>query len=223
MKAVSPQKTAPPVCVEDSFSLTVTDTQTAARNFVDCTESNDEEEGDEEEEEEKTTEVKGSDNPPKWEDFFTAGTLPDSQNSLSSQLQSCCSNLSPAPSKLTGSLTPDLFSDEEEEIPNDDFSLTLSTSLSNHSSQNQDSSSYLPDTLILQSEQRGRDQGDSRTSTIPQEIQAELEELSQVSSDFDVPCTPESKVPQPEELTQLYRKLASGEEVVVRTGSQGAK
>ncbi|KAF1372185.1 hypothetical protein PFLUV_G00262550 [Perca fluviatilis] len=252
VKAQSPQKTAAPVSVEESFPLTVADAQPVARNYVDCTESNDEEEdeGGEEEENEgkedtkltkeevnrtiKGTEKKvievegsGSSNPPKWEDFFTTETLTDSQNSLTSQLQSCCSVPSSSPSKTTGSQTPDLFSDEEE-TP-DNFSLTLSASLSNHSSQNQDS--YLPDTLILQTEQRGREQGDSRTNTVSlekesnsQNIQSELEELSesQASSDFDIPCTPESKIPQTDELSQLYRKLASGDEVVIRKGSQGS-
>ncbi|XP_068443019.1 protein artemis [Clinocottus analis] len=214
---------SPPMTVSmvESFPLTVTDAQPATRNFVDCSESNDEEEDDQEEEEEgeetgkKVIDVEGSGSSalPKWEDFFTAETLTDSQNSLNSQLQSCCSAPSPAPSKMTGSQSPDLFGDEEEE----NFSLTLSASLSNHSSQNLDS--CLPDTLILRPEPGGRDQGDSRTNSVPR---AEPEELSgsQASSDFDVPCTPESKAPQPDELSQLYRKLASGEEVGVGKGSQ---
>ncbi|TDG96539.1 hypothetical protein EPR50_G00229910 [Perca flavescens] len=222
VKAPSPQKTAAPVSVEESFPLTVAGAQPVARNYVDCTETI-------KGTEKKVIEVEGSgsSNPPKWQDFFTTETLTDSQNSLTSQLQSCCSVPSSSPSKTTGSQTPDLFSDEEE-TP-DNFSLTLSASLSNHSSQNQDS--YLPDTLILQTEQRGREQGDLRTNTISlekeingQNIQSELEELSesQASSDFDIPCTPESKIPQTDELSQLYRKLASGDEVVIRKGSQGS-
>nr|XP_033470277.1 protein artemis isoform X2 [Epinephelus lanceolatus] len=246
VKDQSSQETAPPVSAVESLPLTVTDTQPVTGNYMDCTESNDEEEGEQEGENEgeedktltmeeakgtikdtenKSTDVEGSgsSNPPKWEDFFTTETLTDSQNSLNSQSQSCCSISSPSPSKLTDSQTPDLFSDEEETPEN--FSLTLSASLSNHSSQNQES--YLPDTLILQPEQEGREQGDKRTNTVSQEKersgQLEQEELSesQVSSDFDIPCTPESKVPQPDELSQLYRKLASGEEVVIRKASQG--
>uniref|UniRef100_A0A8C3G2E0 Protein artemis n=1 Tax=Cyclopterus lumpus TaxID=8103 RepID=A0A8C3G2E0_CYCLU len=131
-------------------------------------------------------------------------------NSLNSQSQSCCSAPSPASSKMAGSQSPDLFGDDDDE----DFSLTLSASLSTHSSQNLDS--CLPDTLILQPEQRGRDRGDSRTNSAPRVSegsgQSELSG-SQSSSDFDVPCTPESKAPPPAELSQLYRKLASGEEV----------
>ncbi|XP_019132384.2 protein artemis isoform X2 [Larimichthys crocea] len=249
VKAPSPQKTALPL--EESLPLTVTDTQPGARNYVDCTESNDEEEDEgetkEEEEdegkedaelmkEEETTtkeEVNGvmkegecnkETNPPKWEDFFTTETLTDSQNSLNSQLQSCCSVPSPSLSRMTGSQTPELFS-EEEETPADDgnFSLTLSASLSNHSSQNLDS--YLPDTLILHPEQGVHEQGDLKTNDMSQEnasdvqkVHLEPEELSesQVSSDFDIPSTPESKMPRPDELSQLYRKLAAGEEVVTR-------
>ncbi|KAI4803202.1 hypothetical protein KUCAC02_006758 [Chaenocephalus aceratus] len=226
------QEAAPPVSAEESFPLTVTDTQSVSRNYADCTESNGEEEDEEEEEEdnkekednnlcqgevEKTIEeaekieVAGSSHPPKWEDFFTTETLPDSQNSLSSQLQSCCSVPSPSPSKMTGSQTPELFS-EEEEAPDDyeNLSLTLSASLSNHSSQNQD-------TLIRRPEQHE----DCRINTQEKESKAELSE-SQASSDFDIPCTPESKTPHPDELSQLYRKLASGEEVVIRKGSQGS-
>ncbi len=292
VKAQSPQKTAPPVCVEESFPLTVTDTQPVARNYVDCTESNDEEEEEEDQQEEeekvengdtkltkeeeegkgdtklmkeekegkgdtklmkeeeegkgntklmkkevngtikesemsqenKKKEIKveahSSSNPPKWEDFFTTESLTDSQNSLNSQ-QSCCSVPSLTPSKMTSSQTPELFSeDEEEETPanEENFSLTLSASLSNHSSQNQDTE--IPDTWILQPEH-----GDVSTNPLSQEkesndqiVQSEQEELSesQVSSDFDIPCTPESKKPQPEELSQLYRKLAAGEDTVFR-------
>lgn len=262
VNAENAQKTAPPVSVDESLSVTVTDSQPVAGNFVDCTESNDEEEEEEEEVKEEgkgdaklkeeevndamkeserskgtekmEVEVEGSSNPPKWQDFFTTETLPDSQNSinslnslnsLKSQSQSCCSAPSTSPSRMTDSQTPELFS-EEEETPNNDenFSLTLSASLSNHSSQNLDS--YLPDTLILQPEQAGREQGDSRTNNVSQEkeskdqnVQSELEEFSQesrVSSDFEIPCTPESKKPREDELSQLYRKLAAGEDVVIR-------
>ncbi|KAM7378476.1 hypothetical protein PAMA_013401 [Pampus argenteus] len=255
VKAESPLTTA---SVAESLPLMVTDSQPVARNYVDCTESNDEEEDDDDEEEEgqgdtkqtkeevntkindseknkepekNKTEVEGcvSSNPPKWEDFFTTEMLTDSQNSINSQSHSCCSVASPSLSRMTGSQTPDLFSDEDETTnTSENFNLTLSASLSNHSSQNQDS--YLSDTLILQPELRGREQGDLGTNTMSQEmqsdsqnVQSEPEELpdSQVSSDFDIPCTPESKVPRPDELLQVYRKLGSGEEVVIRKGSQG--
>ncbi|CAJ1054542.1 protein artemis [Xyrichtys novacula] len=249
-KAQSPQKTAPPVLLEESLPLSVT--QAAAGNFVDCTESNGEEEDEEDQQEEdegagdntvimteengagkenemkEVTEIKelkagqGSTDLPKWEDFFTSEPLPDSQSSLNSQLQSCSSVPSSTPSRLTGSQTPELFS-EEDETPNNDenFSLTLSASLSNHSSQNLDT--YFPDTLILRPEQEKEGEGDVETKALEDmdndlNIQSEPEELtgSQTSSDFDIPCTPESKTPQPEELMLLYRKLASGEDLVIK-------
>ncbi|MEQ2207191.1 hypothetical protein XENOCAPTIV_008541 [Xenoophorus captivus] len=131
--------------------------------------------------------------------------LSDSQNS---QSHSCCSVAATTPSRETGSQTPDLFSDEDQTPDNvETFSLTLSASLSNHSSQN------LEDTLILHPQTQN-----TKTDC----VQSELEELpaSQASSDFDIPSTPESKVPQPDDLLQLYRKLASGEEVVIRGGGQ---
>lgn len=240
VKVQSPENTAPPVFSEESLPLVVTDSQPAASNYVDCTESNDEEEEEEEEidgrgdtklmkergvakeSEKNESEGNSSSNPPKWEDFFTTETLPDSQSSLNSQ--SCCSIPSSSLSRMTGSQTPELFSDEEE-TPNDDqtFSLTLSASLSNHSSQNQDSD--VADTLILRPEKVVLEQGDLRTGTVSQEkrsndqdVQPGLEELSdsQASSDFDIPATPDSKMPRPDELLQLYRKLAAGEDVIVR-------
>lgn len=189
------------MCVEESLPLTITDAQPATHNYVDCTESNGEEE--EEEEEQQSDEEKVgagqpediSSQPPRWEDFFTTETLTDSQNSLRSQPQSCCS-------EMTGSQTPDLFSDEE--TAPDGFSLTLSGSQSNHSSQNMDS--CLPDTLIIQPELDGQKQREEGDDGI---IQSE----SQQSSDFDIPCTPESKMPRPDELSELYRKLAAGEDI----------
>ncbi|XP_030006763.1 protein artemis [Sphaeramia orbicularis] len=233
----SPQKTALPDPAEESLQPTVTESQTVSHNYLDCTESNDEEEGEEEEEEEeeegqgdmnvknevimeaveKSENKCPSSNPPKWQDFFTTEMLSDSQNS---QSQSCCSAQSTSPSRMTGSQTPELFSDEEESTDiNENFSLTLSASLSNHSSQNQDSS--LPDTLILHPEQRGQEKEDMKEENDQPEMEKELSE-SQVSSDFDVPCTPESQMPRPDELAQLYRKLASGEDAVIRKESQGS-
>ncbi|XP_028252327.1 protein artemis isoform X2 [Parambassis ranga] len=203
---------APPVSVEESLPLPVADSSSLGQNYFDCTESNGEDEDGEEEDEKgkgdtkQTTEEDGKENPspqaPKWEDFFTTEMLPDSQNSHS---HSCCSVTS---ASRTSSQTPELFGEEDD--VNDTFSLTLSASLSNHSSQNMDS--CLPDTVILQPEQSHPQRKEGGSGT-PQPGVEEMPE-SQVSSDFDIPCTPESKAPQSDELTQLYRKLASGEEVI---------
>ncbi|KAM4712293.1 protein artemis [Anableps anableps] len=193
------ERTAPPVAM--SLPLPVSDATSVGQNYFDCTESNGEDDDDEEEEEGKgdVRKAEGGDDAPKWEDFFSTEPLSDSQNS---QSHSCCSAAapSPSPSRETGSQTPDLFSDEDQTPDNlEPFSLTLS----NHSSQS------LDDTLILQN---AKTEG----------VQSELEELpaSQASSDFDISSTPESRAPQPDELLPLYRKLASGEEVVIRGGGQ---
>lgn len=218
-------------------SLMIRESQPVRCDFVDCTESNDEEEeeevgkedkGDERNESKDTKtnelEVNGSSHPPKWEDFFTTGSLPDSQNSLTSR---SCSVPSPALSRVTGSQTPELFSDGDEEestVREEDFSLTLSASLSSHSSQNQDS--QLADTLILPQGNAGSEQGISRNSAAsqkvtPEQTEPEVQSESQASSDFDIPSTPESKKPRSDELLLLYRKLAAGEETLLRkTSSQ---
>uniref|UniRef100_A0A3P9IWY6 Protein artemis n=1 Tax=Oryzias latipes TaxID=8090 RepID=A0A3P9IWY6_ORYLA len=203
-----PEGTAPPASA--ALPLTVDSTPSVPQNYFDCTESNGEDDDEEEEgkgdaKTEQESEQGGPSETPRWEDFFSAGTLTDSQNSQSGP---CCSATSPSPSEATGSQTPELFSDGEE-APNKDFNLTLSASTSAHSSQNLDS--LLPDTVILRPEQ-----ADAHHSVADQSEQAEL---SQASSDFDIPSTPESKAPQPEELSQLYKKLASAEEVVVGKGS----
>ncbi|XP_015239409.1 PREDICTED: protein artemis-like [Cyprinodon variegatus] len=198
------ERTAPPVAM--SLPLLVSDTTSATQNYFDCTESNGEDDDEEEEEEGKGDQRKaeGGKDAPKWEDFFTAEQLSDSQNS---QSHSCCSAAATSPSRGTGSQTPDLFSDEDRTPENlETFSLTLSTSLSNHSSQN------LDDTLILHPQ---------TPNTKTDAVQSEPEDLpmSQASSDFDIPSTPESKAPRPDDLRALYMKLASGEELVIRGGS----
>lgn len=214
----------------EPLPLTVTDSQPLKYNYVDCTESNDDEEEEEEnggkedmmEQSDKSKESKkneseeNSHDPPKWEDFFTTETLPDSQNSLTSR---SCSVPSPSLSRVTGSQTPELFSGEEDESPinDDNFSLTLSASLSNHSSQNQESE--LVDTLILRHGNTGSEQGSPRGSAPLQKVnndnvqtEEEAQSESQASSDFDIPSTPESKKPRADELLLLYGKLAAGDE-----------
>ncbi|CAL8242440.1 unnamed protein product [Merluccius merluccius] len=165
---------------------------------------------------------------PKWDDFFTADVLPDSQSSLNSLAQSCCSALSTSPSRVTGSQTPELFSDVEsadEAFDGDGrraaIPLMRPKSPSNPIGLSRGPS--LPDTVILLSKQEEeggaevppstnggprRERGDSRSLQT-----GELEDLpdSQTSSDFDIPCTPESQAPKQDELLRLYRTLASGE------------
>jgi len=221
----------------------------AALHFVDCTESNGEEDGDEEEEEEvemgdegataKATStadremgiaeaqggIGGTETRPKWDDFFHADALalPDSQGSLASLPRSGCSARTSSPSMMTGSQTPELFSDPEsadeafggpDKPPSDPGGLGRGPTL--------------PDTLILRSSEQQQQQQEeeeggakvpSSTNGGPRregggDCQENLPD-SQTSSDFDIPCTPESQAPKAEELSRLYRTLASGEEVAV--------
>ncbi|XP_055018193.1 protein artemis isoform X2 [Boleophthalmus pectinirostris] len=199
----------------------VTEDKLLSHNYLDCTESNSEEEGDEEEEEdvgkgdmslvmeevkleEKKDQISSHD-PPKWEDFYTSSLLTDSQLS---QSQSGCSSST----RLSDSQTPELFSDETDEEQTSDSSESqesLSASMSNHSSQNQNST--VSDTVILQPGQSHLIFTETET-----EIHRDSMDLpdSQTSSDFDIPCTPDSKIPGSQELRELYRKLASGEDVL---------
>uniref|UniRef100_A0A3B3ZM86 Protein artemis n=1 Tax=Periophthalmus magnuspinnatus TaxID=409849 RepID=A0A3B3ZM86_9GOBI len=201
-----------------TFLLSVTEDKLLSHNYLDCTESNDEEEGNEEEEEEvgkgdmsiimeeiKLEEKKdqiNSHDPPKWEDFYTSSLLTDSQLS---QSQSGCSSST----RLSGSQTPELFSEEtdEETSVSSEGQQSLSSSLSNHMSQNQNSP--VSDTVILQP-------GQSNLIFTETEVHQDMMDLpdSQTSSDFDIPCTPESKIPGSQELRELYKKLASGEDVL---------
>lgn len=221
-------ETAPPVPEKQQLPPTDTEPQPVTCNYLDCTESNDDEEDEEKEENggkgdiieehnkskesKKTTlDENRSTDLPKWEDFFTTETLPDSQNSLTSR---SCSIPSPSLSRATGSQTPELFSDGEEEestVNEDNFSLTLSASLSNHSSQNQEFE--LADTLILQDENAGSERGNPRNNDNNVQTEQEVQSESQASSDFDIPSTPESKKPRTDELLPLYRKLAAAEEI----------
>ncbi|MGH0148724.1 UNVERIFIED_CONTAM: hypothetical protein FKN15_013968 [Acipenser sinensis] len=44
----------------------------------------------------------------------------------------------------------------------------------------------------------------------------EVKSESQTSSDFEIPSTPDSEIPQAEQLKDLYKKLAAGEPVMVK-------
>ncbi|XP_077399774.1 protein artemis isoform X2 [Vanacampus margaritifer] len=191
--------TAPPASEEDSLHPIMLDhnnTENKNKNFLDCTESNDDDDDDEdseeddqsEEDESSTKRGSVSSEPPKWEDFFTMEPLPGSQNSLKSQCHLCPAPSS-APSGQTGSQTPEASSEREDDVDGD-FSLSLSASASNHSSQNHDPAA-----------------GDTVSEA------DEPPAGSQASSDFDVPSTPDSKRPTTEQLTHLYRKLANGDDL----------
>ncbi|XP_070999921.1 protein artemis isoform X2 [Oncorhynchus clarkii lewisi] len=183
-------------------------------DYMDCTESNDDEEEERDlEEEERGGErdegsVSNSGTPPRWEEFFTTEILTDSQTSQPHS----CSHTSPSHSTLTGSQTPELFVDDSAKLPSPSIPLSAGRGLSQAES------------MLIQSEDRC--QGDALTNldaggeeSGSHTHQSEPTE-SQVSSDFDIPSTPDSHTPGPDDLSDLYRRLAAGEEVVTRTGSQ---
>uniref|UniRef100_A0A8C7N9D2 Protein artemis n=1 Tax=Oncorhynchus kisutch TaxID=8019 RepID=A0A8C7N9D2_ONCKI len=123
-----------------------------------------------------------------------------------------CSHTSPSHSTLTGSQTPELFVDDSVKLPSPSIPLSAGRGLSQAES------------MLIQSEDRC--QGDALTNldaggeeSGSHTHQSEPTE-SQVSSDFDIPSTPDSHTPGPDDLSDLYRRLAAGEEVVTRTGSQ---
>ena len=283
-KPQSPPRTAPPGVLEEHLPLSITVPHSTTRNYIDCTESNDEDEDEEEtqeEEDKEGTQIKeekendetkkeadkegtqmkeekennetkkeadkegtqikeeketkeegeqileaGEENVkelvydaspslPRWDEFFTAEPLTDSQNSHTSQSHSCCP-ISPSHSGLTGSQTPELFGDDGDES-SQSTNPSSQTSIGEHQSQ--------ADTILLENR---RCRGDTHTDGVSwkqesdsNNLQSEPEDLteSQASSDFDIPCTPESQTPCPEQLKDLYKKLAAGEEVVIRKGS----
>uniref|UniRef100_A0A8K9UPJ7 Protein artemis n=1 Tax=Oncorhynchus mykiss TaxID=8022 RepID=A0A8K9UPJ7_ONCMY len=183
-------------------------------DYMDCTESNDDDEEERDlEEEERGGErdegsVSNSGTPPRWEEFFTTEILTESQTSQPHS----CSHTSPSHSTLTGSQTPELFVDDSAKLPSPSIPLSAGRGLSQAES------------MLIQSEDRC--QGDALTNldaggeeSGSHTHQSEPTE-SQVSSDFDIPSTPDSHTPGPDDLSDLYRRLAAGEEVITRTGSQ---
>lgn len=214
-------------------------------NYMDCTESNDDDDGDEVEEKEHAGDALSMQScfqsdasslgipphvrvsqvlspqkaVPSWSRFFTAepvltdesGDLEHSQNSqtLSSDYRT--------------SQSPELFD-------NDDASGHLTSSQSTHVSESLSQLDTEPvqarlssDTLMnkqctrhdfhssVEAKQALCDNGAEHTEPLSD---------SQVSSDFDLPQTPGSKAPYSDELNELYKKLAAGEEILTKNVKQ---
>ncbi|XP_045074895.1 protein artemis-like [Coregonus clupeaformis] len=204
--------------LDEPLPLPLTHTPLTTGDYMDCTESNEEEESDLEEEEREQErdleeEERGGDegstsnsgpSPPRWEEFFTTETLTDSQNSQPHS----CSHTSPSHSTLTGSQTPELFVDDSAQIPLLSIPISAGRGLSQADSMLIQSEDWCQGDVLTNLEVGGEESGS-------QTHQPE----SQVSSDFDIPSTPDSQTPGPDDLSALYRRLAAGEEVVIRTGS----
>lgn len=198
-------------------------------NYMDCTESNDDDDdgGDAEKEElpgDAPSCVVMSPPPPKpappsWSSFFTAEPVgtDDSCELESSQ------NSQTLSTDHTTSQSPELFDDDDE-------------SESGHVTSSQ--STYVSEAALESLSQLDTEPVQRNIVHIGNDGQPELIDGhqdqcdvtdhtepasdSQVSSDFDLPLTPGSKAPQPEELKELYKKLAAGEDVTSKNHQQGS-
>lgn len=165
--------------------------------------------------------------PPRWENFFRADPVLTDESELdNSQTTQTTDN--------TTSQSPELFREDDE-----DDSCHMTSSQSTHISDDAPESSSQIDTVLVQVDESKAVSSDQETNGVfkngtckPGEVgsdaidscnvKAKAEEAteqksdSQVSSDFELPPTPGSKVPEPEDLKELYRKLAAGHEVVKR-------
>lgn len=211
-------------------------------NYMDCTESNDDDDDAEEEEEQELQSCQSSGDatptpaclglsppprkpaPPSWSTFFTAEPvvtddsceLENSQNSRTLSTDHT-------------SQSPELFSDND-----DSESGHVTSSQSTYVSEAALESLSQLDTVPVQCKPMLTGNGfqwpvDTQPAlTDAHQDQCDITEHtqtvsdSQVSSDFDLPLTPGSKAPQPDELKELYRKLAAGEDVSTKNHQQGS-
>ncbi|KAA0720634.1 Protein artemis [Triplophysa tibetana] len=161
--------------------------------------------------------------PPRWENFFRADPVltdeSELDNSQNSQTQS---------TENTRSQSPERFLEDEDD------GCHMTSSQSTHISDEVIDSLSQIDTVLVQVDDSKAVTSDQEATglfqegtCIPSEVASDVMDScnvkaieqksdSQVSSDFDLPPTPGSKVPEPEELKELYRKLAAGQEVVNR-------
>ncbi|XP_026778477.3 protein artemis isoform X1 [Pangasianodon hypophthalmus] len=239
----SPEKSDPEVIETQILPQLQPSFQTS--NYMDCTESNDDDDdGDEddvEEEERPACQSSGDATPtpsclgmsppppkpapPSWSTFFTAEPVvtDDScelENSQNSQTLS---------TDHTTSQSPELFNDDDESE-----SGHVTSSQSTYVSEAALESLSQLDTVPVQCNPMHTGNGfnwpddaqpaltDSHQDQCDVTDQTEPVSDSQVSSDFDLPMTPGSKAPQPEELKELYRKLAAGEDVTTKNHQQGS-
>lgn len=211
-------------------------------NYMDCTESNDDDDDEddvEEEEELPACQSSGDAKPapsclgtsppppkpalPSWSTFFTAEPVvtDDScelENSQNSKTLSTDHTTSQSPEPL----------DDDEESESGHVTSSQSTYVSEAALESLSQLDTVPVQCNIMHTGNGfpwpvdtqpaltdshQDQCDVTDHTEPVSD-------SQVSSDFDLPMTPGSKAPQPEELKELYRKLAAGEDVTTKNHQQ---
>ncbi|XP_048871918.1 protein artemis-like isoform X2 [Brienomyrus brachyistius] len=191
-------------------------------NFLDCTESNDEEEdsedGDEPASQLGTYKVmNGTDvgrleaKLPTWEAFFSVDPELTDESPESSQTRR---------TEMGASQSPRLFSDSDDDSTH--FS-SQSTHISDPGINSQ------VDTILIRPPENmqgdaglpshSRDHRESRDARVTSTETEEEKPDSQVSSDFEVPPTPESNPPQLGDLKEMYKRLAAGESLF-KTGNQ---
>ncbi|MBN3285398.1 DCR1C protein, partial [Polyodon spathula] len=222
-----------------------TNSSTLKGDFMDCEESNDDDDDDEDEEEtsvstmendaknyaksctkstdfqqkllnslkEETSEDQESKEPvtdliaikpevPKWDAFFKPEPVLTDEGSELEDSQEHSRN-------ITQSQSPSLFSDS------DDGDSTHISSQSTHlSEQGSEGWGSQQDTVLVSSQERKAEQ----LKYFNKELQTlgHIASKSQTSSDFEIPSTPDSEIPQAEQLNDLYKKLAAGEPVVAK-------
>uniref|UniRef100_A0A672NW84 DNA cross-link repair 1C, PSO2 homolog (S. cerevisiae) n=1 Tax=Sinocyclocheilus grahami TaxID=75366 RepID=A0A672NW84_SINGR len=227
--AVSEQPRSPKKGSHDTdpmFSFIEPCLATHSTNYMDCTESNDDDDDDNDKDDTEQppishpsdvapppppcTEMPSSKltqsdpsqsktTPPCWQKFFKAEPVLTDESELDNSQNS--HNPKTLATENTESQSPERFQDEDD----DSSSVHLTSSQSTHISDAETESLSQMDTVLVQVDE-----------SKAEEEAMEPKSDSQVSSDFELPPTPGSKVPQPEDLKELYRKLAAGEEVVIR-------
>ncbi|TRY55999.1 hypothetical protein DNTS_026863, partial [Danionella cerebrum] len=187
-------------------------------NYMDCTESNDDDEDEDEEIEVhipnppnaqphscsaeqsgvKHTLPETTSVTPCWESFFKAEPVTTDESELENS-----QNIAPQ--------SPELFLEE-----NEDGSGYLTSSQSTHISDAGAESLSQIDTVIFhvdESKLKREQESTYNEEEEPEEAIPPKQSDSQTSSDFELPPTPGSRVPQAEELKEVYRTLAAREEV----------
>ncbi|KAI7791986.1 protein artemis [Triplophysa rosa] len=209
---------------------------TQPSNYIDCTESNDDDDDDDElsnimphpsgaaspctempcpppTSNSDTTPSKAA--PPRWENFFRADPVLTDESELDNSQTQSTENTSQSPERF---------------LEDEDDGCHMTSSQSTHISDEVTDSSSQIDMVLVQVDDSKAVTSDQETNGLlqggtckPGEVASDVigscnepKSDSQVSSDFELPPTPGSKVPEPEELKELYRKLAAGQEVVKR-------
>ncbi|KAL2103019.1 hypothetical protein ACEWY4_002187 [Coilia grayii] len=183
--------------------------------------------------------------PPQWDTFFKPPSLPTDESSEPDNSQS---SLARSSEHACCSQSPELYPDDNDD---GDIECESSQS-THISDSGMDSFSQMDTVLLKPEDERSKVKercgspgnaaaanaeaghgaeavpeqkdavNDSQNSQSDTTDITELRPDSQELSDFELPPTPGAASPRPEELKELYRKLAAGEELFLRRGSKGS-